>query len=196
RPAPGVIAAHNGAPSRALPVTSTLIDDPAFQIRSDGQGSYQKSTALISVIQSSTTGDWELDSYTNNSPRMIYLDFSRPIAGSGPNGGSPVPIPSGYYIFHMISKCHLAGKDFLAIAPGQTVQCPLRIGQIYIGTRQFGITMNPGVTETGDIKWPETTYANITCNSTAGTCANWPLTPTGTAPDGSAANVAALIETV
>lgn len=178
-------------------MTSAIGDDPSFQIRSDGLAAYRNSTNLQSEIQSGTTGDWVLDSYTRtNGTRTVYLDFSRPIAGSGANGGAPVAIPSGYYRFHMISKCHLAGNTFLGIAPGQTVQCPLRIGQIYAGTRQYGITMNPGVTSTGEVTWPETDYANVKCNSTAGTCASWTLTPSGTAPDGSSANVAALIETV
>ncbi|HWJ12635.1 MAG TPA: hypothetical protein VNS10_02770 [Gemmatimonadaceae bacterium] len=198
RPRPDVaIAARSGSPNpRTVPVTSVVGDDPSFQIRSDGLGSYKNSSALQSEIQASTTGDWVLDSYTNNSPRMIYLDFSRPIAGSGVNGGSPVAIPSGYYKFHMISKCHLTGNDFLTILPGHTVQCPLRIGQIFVGTRQYGITMNSGVTSAGEVSWPETNYADVTCNSTAGTCANWTLTPSGTDPNGSPANVAVLIETI
>jgi len=198
RPRPGVaVAAHSGSPNpRTVPVTSIVGDDPSFQIRSDGHGSYKNSSALQSEIQASTTGDWVLDSYTNNSSRMIYLDFSRPIAGSGPNGGSAVAIPSGYYKFHVISKCHLTGNDFLTIAPGHTVQCPLRVGQIFVGTRQYGITMNAGVTSAGKVSWPETNYANVTCNSIAGTCANWTLTPSASDPSGSPANVAVLIETI
>jgi hypothetical protein len=182
--------------SRTLPVTSTISDDASFQIKSDGLGAYKSSSNLQSEIQSATSGDWVLDSFTPaNGTRMVYLDFGRPVAGSGPNGGAPVAIPSGYYKFHMISKCHLTGNSFLTIAPGQTVQCPLRIGQSYVGARQYGVTMNSGVTSS-EVTWPETNYANVTCNSTAGTCASWTLTPSGTAPDGSSANVAVLIETV
>ena len=55
--------------------------------------------------------------------------------------------------------------------------------------------MNAGVTSAGDT-WPETNYANVTCNSASGTCSSWTLTPSGTASDGSSANVGALIETV
>jgi hypothetical protein len=59
-PAAGSSAANaNGRPARSVPVTSVLVDDPAFQIKSDGLGSYQNSTSLISLIQSSTTGDWD-----------------------------------------------------------------------------------------------------------------------------------------
>ena len=195
RMVPSSLARASATTGHVPTVTSIIVDDPAFQIESDGLGPYRSSRTLESEIQSGSTGDWVLDSYTNNDSRTIYLDFGRPVAGSGPNGGTAVAIPSGYYKFHMISKCHLVGNDFLSIAPGQTVQCPLRIGQIYVGTRQYGVTMNAGVTSAGDT-WPETNYANVTCNSASGTCSSWTLTPSGTASDGSSANVGALIETV
>ena len=183
------------ATARNTAVTSRLGDDAAFQIKSDGLSAYTSSKALQSEIQG-PTGDWVLDSYTpTNGTRMVYVDFSRPVAGSGPNGGAALAIPSGLYRFHMISKCHLTGNAFLTIAPGQTVQCPLHIGKIFVGGQEYGITMNGGVTSDGET-WPETSYANVTCNSTSGACADWTLTPTGTAPDGSSANVAVLIKYV
>ena len=194
----GALATQASSPSTAhtVYVTSAIANDATFQINSDGLGAYTNSSTLDSEIQGAT-GDWVLDSYTpRNGTRTVYLGFSRPIAGSGPGGGDAVSIPSGYYKFHMISKCHLTGNDFLTILPGHTVQCPLRIGQIFVGTRQYGITMNSGVTSAGEVSWPETNYADVTCNSTAGTCANWTLTPSGTDPNGSPANVAVLIETI
>jgi len=52
--------------------------------------------------------------------------------------------------------------------------------------------MNPYVSA-ADTAWAETNYANVACNSAAMSCASWTLTPSGTAPDGSRANVAALL---
>jgi hypothetical protein len=190
-------AAKASSAGHALAVTSVISDDAGFQIRSDGLGPYKNSNTLISEIQSGTTGDWELDSSTpSGGTRKVYLDFSRPVAGSGPNGGAAVAIPSGLYRFHMISKCHLDGYSYLTIALGQTVQCPLLVSQLTVGTHVYRLLMNPGATSTGD-SWPETNYTNVTCNSTAaGACASWTLTPSGTAPDGSVANVAVLFEVV
>ena len=189
------LQAAGSSSAKTTPVTSRIGDVAAFQIKSDGNGAYVGSKTLQSEIQG-TSGDWVLDSYTpTNGTRMVYLDFSRPVAGSGPNGGDAVAIPSGFYRFHMISKCHLTGNSFLTIAPGQTVQCPLRIGKIFVGGQEYGVTMNGGVTSDGET-WPETSYATIACNSTSGSCANWTITPTGTAPDGSSANVAVLIKYV
>ena len=78
-------------------VTATLADAdptiaPSLQITSDGGGAYKNSNSLVSVIQS--IGDFVLDSYNaKNSTRTIHLDFSRPVAGSGVDGGDPVGIP-------------------------------------------------------------------------------------------------------
>src|SRR5436190_12963282 len=98
------------AQSGDAPVTSTIRDyidwtDPAsdttqriqMQVQSDGAGVYRTLTkkgnklSVLSVIQS--IGDWVLDTGLNvDSPtRKVFLDFSHPIAGSGPNGGNPTP---------------------------------------------------------------------------------------------------------
>jgi hypothetical protein len=180
-----------GGPSRDVPVTSTIIDDQSFQIRSDGFGSYPNSKTVNSVIQN-TSGDWAFDTNVSGSTRTVYLDFSRGIPGSGPNGGDPVPLASGYYQVHIISKCHLYNLSYLTIAPQQTVTCPLRVGQIFIGTQEYAVHMNP-VPNGTDGTWPETNPANVTCNSTSGACASWTVTPSGTGPDGSPANVGALL---
>jgi hypothetical protein len=177
-------------------VSATLADAdptiaPSLQITSDGGGVYKNSNSLVSVIQS--IGDFVLDSYNaKNSTRTIHLDFSRPIAGSGVDGGDAVGIPSGNYKFHLISKCHLYGNSFLTIAAGATMTCPLHIGGIYVGTQEYAVQMNPYVSA-ADTAWAETNYANVACNSAAMSCASWTLTPSGTAPDGSRANVAALL---
>jgi hypothetical protein len=186
----------SGSGAHTLTVTSLVSSDAGFQIRGDGLGAYKNSNTLISEIQSGTTGDWELDSSTpTGGTRQIFLDFSRPVAGSGPNGGAPVAIQSGSYRFHMISKCHLDGFSYVTIAPGQTVQCPLLVSQLVVGSHTYSVLMNPGITS-GGASWPETNYTNVKCNSTAGSCASWTLTPSGVGPDGAPANVAVLFEVV
>ena len=193
RPAPANALAAVGGTSSA--VTATIADaDPAIapslQMKSDGGGAYKNSNSLISIIQS--IGDWELDSYNaKNSTRTVYLEFSRGIAGSGPNGADPVGIPAGNYKVHMISKCHLYDNSFLTIAAGQTMSCPLHIA-FHVGTQLYAAQMNPYLSS-ADTAWVETNYANVTCTTLAGSCDSWTITPSNTAPDGSRSNIAALL---
>jgi hypothetical protein len=186
--------ARSPAAARALlsangsntPVTTVIADNDtgiaaALQIRSDQLGGYTNSSTLTSIIQS--IGAWELDSYNpRNSTRTVYLDFSQPIAGSGPNGGDPVAIPSALYKVHAISKCNLYGTSMLTLAPGATMPCPLHFGEVYSGGVKYAVQMNP-FTSAADTAYPETNYANITCvypTSGAGPCSHWTITPSGT----------------
>lgn len=194
-------AKGNGGSSSGGPATSTIADQDlsiasGLQIRSDGAGAYTNSGALTSDITS--TGKWELDSYfARNSSRTIYLDFSRPVDGSGPNGGAAVPIPTGTYKFQSFADCPSSfyNNSFLTIAPGQTVHCPLHIGELYVGTDLYSVNMNPYTGAEG-FAWTETNWANVTCTSSTAPCTRWTMTPSSTAPDGSSANVAVLLKHV
>jgi hypothetical protein len=65
-----------------LPVTSTIADGTA-QIQCDDFGPYKNTKAVQSIIQ--PIGDWVLDTnYSSLSTRSVYLDLSKPIAGTGP----------------------------------------------------------------------------------------------------------------
>lgn len=168
-------------------VTSTVADAdttiaPMLQYRSDGLGPYLNASNLISQIQS--VGDWVLDMYTvSRATREVYLDFSQPIPGTGPNGGNPIAIPSGLYKVRIISKCTLFGNNFLTLAPGATVPCPLHVKFDYNGS-SWAIEMNP-LASSGDPEGaPETNAANVTCvnpPSGSGTCMGWKLTPSAPA---------------
>ena len=190
--------ALSAASPAAAAVTTTIADDdqslgPALQIRSDGGGAYLNSNTLTSTI--SSAGKWLLDSYfPRNSTRTIYLDFSRPIPGSGPNGGTAIPIPSQSYEFQGFVDCPFApyNNSFWNIAPGQTVNCPLHIGELFVGTQKYSVHMNPNPGTEG-FTWGETDFVHVTCTSTTSPCTRWSITPSRTAPDGSAANVAALL---
>jgi hypothetical protein len=169
---------------------STIVSDyaadiaPALQIQSDQLGTYTNSKALVSVIQGSS-GDWTLS--TGSSNRTVYLDFSQPVAGSGPGGGNPVGLPSGLYSVHLISKCHLYGNSMFTLAPGATMNCPFHVGSITYNGGTYGIEMDPYTAANGP--FPETGYADVSCivpSSGSGPCSQWKITPHDgyLAPDG------------
>jgi hypothetical protein len=175
------------AQSRDVPVIASIEDveeaiAPTLQIRSDGGGLYTNSRVLESVIQ--TGGDWVLATNTKGSTRSVNLDFSQPVAGSGPGGGAPIPLPAGSYRARFIAKCHLYGTDLLTLAGGQTADCPLHAAFV-IGDATYRIQMNP---RTGAAVYPLTDFANFTCTGTGSDtlCNQWKIEPNGTfvAPDG------------
>ena len=181
----GSLAAHASNTDR--PVTATLADAdtalaPALQIRGDGLGTYQNSSALISTIQG--IGAWLLDSESpRNGTRQVSLDFGHPIAGSGPGGGSPIAVASALYRVRMISKCNLYGSSMLTLAPGQSMPCPLHIA-FTSGGASYAIQMNP--LQSAGEPYPDTNYGTITCVhpvAGAGACTQWRITPSGTYVD-------------
>jgi hypothetical protein len=174
-------------PNSNVPVVVSIEDTeaaiaPSLQIRSDGSGVYTNSSVLESIIQSG--GDWELNTNVRGATRRINLDFSQPIAGSGPNGSAPLPLPTGNYQARFIAKCHLYGNDMLALTAGQTVDCPL-MTSFTIGEAGYHIQMNP---RTGAAVYPLTDFVSITCTGTGADtlCNQWKVEPSGTfpAPDG------------
>ncbi len=188
-----------GGGSSDMTVTSVVADAdasiaPMLQLRSDGLGAYQNSSSLSSIIQG--IGAWVLDVKTpRNATRQVYLDFSQPVAGSGPNGGAPIALPSGLYQVRIISKCNAYGTTMQDLAPGGTTICPLHIAFDHDGVG-YALQMNP---QSGDAdgSYAETEPARITCvtpASGAGSCTGWTLTPTGVLPDGTGlGNVAKLL---
>ena len=174
-------------PNRNVPVVVSIEDTegdiaPSLQIRSDGAGVYRNSSVLESIIQSG--GDWELNTNVRGSTRRINLDFSQPVAGSGPGGSAPIPLPTGNYQARFIAKCHLYGNDLLALAGGQTVDCPLMTSFV-LGDATYHIQMNP---RTGAAVYPLTDFVSVTCMGTGADtlCNEWKIEPSGTfvAPDG------------
>jgi hypothetical protein len=174
---------------------------PTLQIRSDGLGVYRNSNTLVSLIQGAA-GAWVLDSQSpRNATRTVFLDFGQPVAGSGPNGGDPIAVPSALYEVHAISKCNLYGNSMWTLAPGASMACPLHIAFTY-GAFTYAVQMNPFPAGDPDGA-PETQWATVTCLTPASgsaPCTEWRLLPsaTYTAPDGSVKyrNVARLIKYV
>jgi hypothetical protein len=168
-----------GGSTSAIPVTSIVADAAAdvaasLQLRSDGLGAYTNSSSLTSEIQS--IGDWVLDALNPpGATRQVYLDFSQPIPGTGPNGGAPIAPPSGLYPFRAITKCSQDGNDYLTLAPGTAVSCPLHVAFTYNGA-SYAVEMNPN-------NAPETDNASVTCVTPAtgsGPCTGWVIEPSGT----------------
>lgn len=179
-------------PTPDVPVTDTIADyidwtDPStgisqsfwMQIRSDGVGPYTNTSSVQSIIQGAS-GDWILDTKNTKSPtRSVFLDFTRPLAGTGPNGGNPVsPFTSALVNARLISKCHLYNYDMLTIPVGVTVSCPLAVFFNSGGSAYF-LQMNPG--PNGVYLAPETDFVNIACNGAGASfqCNNWTVTPNG-----------------
>jgi hypothetical protein len=188
------------------PVSTYVADSdtgvaPSLQVRSDGLGVYRSSNTLTSIIQ--PIGAWVLDSQNpRNSTRTLFLDFSQPIAGSGPGGGDPTAVPSALYKVYVIAMCNAYNNSLWALAPGATMECPLHIA-FSAGGVNYAVQMNPRPTSADPNGAPETDSATVTCLTPAsgpGPCTEWKLTPTGTfvAGDGSLnyRNVARLIKYV
>lgn len=199
---PTVHAARGGVDT---PVSTYVVDSdpslaPSLQIRSDGLGVYRNSNTLTSIIQGSA-GAWVLDSQNpQNATRTLFLDFGQPVAGSGPNGGDPIAVPSALYRVRAISKCNVYGNSMWTLAPGTSMACPLHVAFTY-GGFSYAVQMNPYPAGDPDGA-PETQWATVRCLTPTGAaaCAEWLFTPSGTdtAPDGSIRyrNVARLIKYV
>src|SRR5437868_14068519 len=150
-----------------------------MQIRSDNAGGYQNSKNLQSIIQA-TAGDWVLDTnYSKVSTRSVFLDFSKPIVGSGPNGGAPAPPFNAALVKPRISsKCHAYGNSMFTIPYAVTVNCPLAITFCY-GSGSYRIQMTPDNRTV--YAYPETDFVNITCAGVNASlqCNSWKIEPNG-----------------
>jgi hypothetical protein len=197
-----LVACLSGLPAAAqtqdIPVITSIEDfeasvAPTLQIQSDGFGVYRNSRDIGSVIQSGS-GDFVLSTRSKFSTRGVKLDFSRPVAGSGPGGGAPIPLPNATYQASLTAKCHLYGNDLLQLVGGQIVPCPLTIG-FEIGSDGYRIQMNP---MTGVYVYPDTNFVNVECTGTSPDtqCNQWTLGPSGVATDGSLRNRANLTKIV
>ena len=99
-------------------------------------GSASTGTPTRSAPSFRRSGAWVLDSQNpRNATRTLFLDFGQPVAGSGPNGGDPIAVPSALYKVHAISKCNLYDNSMWTLAPGATMACPLHIAFSYGGVQ-------------------------------------------------------------
>lgn len=175
-------------PAVDFPVT-TIVNDfdsgiaPALQIQSDQGGAYKNAKNLQSMMYGA--GSWELDAYNvRNATRGVYIAFTKPIAGTGPNGGAPVAPASAVYLAHVTTECFHYNTNPTTMAPGTSISCPLAV-RFDAGGKSYAIHMNPQ-----NATWAGTNPATITCifpSSGTGACTQWKITPSAnvTNPDGS-----------
>lgn len=168
---------------------TTLVSDydsgigPALQIQSDLGGAYKNSKTLQSMMYGA--GSWELDAYNvRNATRGVYIAFTQPIAGSGPNGGAPISPATAIYKAHVTTECFNYGTNPLTMAPGSSISCPMSL-RFDTGGKTYAIHMNPQ-----NPNWVGTNPAAITCifpTTGSAPCAQWRITPSAsvTNPDGS-----------
>jgi len=182
------LAVPQAGPSSDTPVTTIVSDydsgiGPALQIQSDQLGAYVNSKAVASLMHS--VGSWELDSYyVRNATRAVYLSFSQAIAGSGPNGGAPVAVPTGYYKAQVSTECFHYNTNPTTMAPGSTISCPMSV-RFDAGGKTYTVHMNPR-----NANWAGTNPVTMSCIfPTSGTnpCSQWRITPSSSVvnPDGS-----------
>jgi len=171
-----------------VPVTTIVSDydsgiGPALQIQSDQGGAYKNAKNLQSMMYGA--GSWEIDAYNvRNATRGVYLAFSQPIAGTGPNGGAPVAPPTGIYKAHVTTECYRYNTNPTTMAPGSTISCPMAV-RFDSGGKTYTVHMNPQ-----NATWAGTNPVNMTCIfPTSGTnpCSQWRITPSGSVvnPDSS-----------
>ena len=169
--------AQKGKPNPDVPVVAVINDsDPdvaaTLQILSDG-APYAPSSTLGSVITG--PGVWTLRTL-ESATRMVSLQFTNPIPGSGPNGGDPVAPASGLYKAWIYSSCNHFGNNPLTMVPAQTVSCPMAV-VFYVNNQEHIIHMTAGP------EHPLTEPVNFTClagSSGSSTCGQWRITPSGT----------------
>lgn len=187
--ASGLAAQKPQKPASGFPVRTIISDydtgiSTALQLQSDHLGVYQDSNTLMSDI--ADLGFWVLNSLDpRGGTRTVSLQFTRPIAGSGPGGGAPIAPASGNYRVHMYSSCNHPNylSDYRLLPPGQTMPCPMAI-RFEADNKTYLIHMNDRADFT------ETNHVDVTCIfPTMGTnpCSQWLIKPNGTFvnPDGS-----------
>jgi hypothetical protein len=174
-------AAQKKPSSTTTPVVSDISNfdsgvASALQIQSDQLGTYVSSSTLKSELQQSG-GTWALDSYfPTGATRKVVINFTRPLAGTGPGGGDPVSPPSGAYLVRMASDCFRDNLNYLTLLPGQSMQCRLYLHFDH-GDRTYELHM----AKTNE-NFPETDSAKVTClfpASGTGPCSQWRLSPSG-----------------
>jgi hypothetical protein len=184
------------ARTQTTPVTSTIRDyvdviDPyplsnpriPMSIQSDGGGVYTNTSSVYSVILSSAS--WDFDTgfqYIRKPTRQVYIDFSQPIANTGPGGSNPVPPFNAALVRPWLnSKCYYEGVNMFAMAPGDSVTCGLtgNFNNPADGVN-YRIIMNPGCPAFPD-GCPETQPTTVTCTGidSGGNCNSWRIEPSG-----------------
>jgi hypothetical protein len=154
-------------------VTSTINDTngtDAFQIQSDGSGSYGSSSSLTDYIGGFNC-QWDLDTTSSNPLREVKLDFEFPKVGSAiPPFSNSAQVPA-----RLISRCGTDTNtdfDWTGMMGQQSNACALSIEFVGPDTNQYTLKMNP-------TSYSGTTSVEVQCTSPLGsnTCNAWSISP-------------------
>jgi hypothetical protein len=164
-----------------LPITATFANADASaaiaDIQNDGLGSYSDGVGGVTTFLTTNGyngivwGDWQFDAL-NSTTRMVSIGFANPIQVA--NGGTAIPNPP-FTIknvrAHIEDKCTQIFNDMITMAANQTFQCPLLTHFFDSNGAEYRIYMGPN--------WePETTFAQVTCNTVAPDgCDDWYIDP-------------------
>jgi hypothetical protein len=181
-------ALGKGQPPSNLSVTANFASVDASgtitDIQDDGLGPYSDGVSTVSNILTTNGynhqiwGDWQFDALSSTS-RTVNISFANPIHLA--NGGTAVPNPPftiKNVIAHVEDKCTQISNgnggwnNMYQMTATQTFQCPLITHFYDSNGYEYRIYSGPN--------WePETTFAQVTCNSVAsdGGCNDWYIDP-------------------
>ena len=181
-------ALGKGQPPSNLSVTTSFASADASgtitDIQDDGLGPYSDGASGVSNILTTNGynhqiwGDWQFDALSSTT-RTVNISFANPIQLA--NGGTAVPNPpftSKNVIAHVEDKCTQISNgnggwnNMYQMTANQTFQCPLITHFYDSNGYEYRIYSGPN--------WePETTFAQVTCNSvaSAGNCNDWYIDP-------------------
>jgi len=164
-----------------LPITATFANADGSgaiaDIQSDGLGSYFDGVGGVTSFLTTNGyngivwGDWQFDALSSTT-RMVSIGFANPIQVA--NGGTAIPNPpftTKNVTAHIEDKCTQIFNDMITMSANQTFQCTL-ITHFFDGNgAEYRIYMGPN--------WePETTFAQVTCNTVASDgCNDWYIDP-------------------
>ncbi len=154
-------------------VTSIIADKDsfgnAFQIQSDGQGSYKTNNSAVTsqIVKSSCY--WTLNMLKSTS-RTVTLTFAYPAS----NGATAPFVGPQKVAPNIESHCvnnPLNTIDFGQMSSaGQTLQCPMHAVFDYNG-QEYGLTMDPGT-------YAGSSYVQVECTgAVSGQCNAWTVSP-------------------
>lgn len=163
------------------PITTTFANADASgamaDIQSDGLGSYFDGVGGVTSFLTTNGyngivwGDWQFGTL-NSTTRLVSISLANPIPVA--NGGTATPNPP-FTIknvrAHIEDKCTMLGYSMLLMSALQTLRCPAIVHFFDSNGDEFRIYMGPN--------WePESTFAQVTCNTVAPDgCNDWYIDP-------------------
>ncbi len=177
-----VVTFAKGSPKVSnLSITTDLLDTDASNvttdIQQDGLGPYHDGVGGVTSFLTTNGyngivwGDWQFGTLSSTT-RLVSISFANSIPVS--NGGAATPNPPftiKKVTAHIEDKCTQLGYSMILMTKGKTLQCPVIVHFFDSNGDEFRIYMGPN--------WePESTFAQVTCNTVAPDgCNDWYIDP-------------------